>query len=201
MQVVYVCDTETTGLDPNKNDVIEVSFWRLSDDQQKTWCIKPLSPENIEDSALKINGHKKEDILLKTAFGRETYHEPSDAVSEIEMWVMDDGTAVEDRIFVGQNPKFDWDFLLNLWKKVDAKESFPFSRFILDTIQLARLIDFCTGKTRERYNLSALVKDFGVTRHKAHRAADDVKMTKELFEKMISPIKLQIATQFAESYK
>ena len=25
----YVCDTETTGLDAEKNDVIEVCFWRI----------------------------------------------------------------------------------------------------------------------------------------------------------------------------
>lgn len=198
--VIYVCDTETTGINPEEHDVIEVSFHRLSDDEQRTWCLKPYQPETISDKALQVNKHKKEDILHKTAFGRETYRDPSDVIPEIEMWVMGDGVTVEDRVFLGQNPKFDYDFLRKLWKRANTTHTFPFSTFIIDTIHIARFIDLCTGKRRSRYNLSSLVKDFGVTKGKAHRAAEDVKMTKELFLKQFDPIKEHIAEQFKDKY-
>ena len=46
---VYVCDTETTGLDAEKNDVIEVCFWRLGEPESRTWHMKPFNPENIQE--------------------------------------------------------------------------------------------------------------------------------------------------------
>lgn len=198
--VIYVNDTETTGLDPEQNDVIEVSFWRLSDDIQKTWHLKALNPVAISDKALQVNGHKRDDILCKTAFGRETYREPSEVVSEIEAWIMQDGVTVQDRVLLGQNIRFDLDMMRGLWKKAGTPHSFPFSNFTLDTIDITRFIDVCTGKRRSRYNLSSLVRDFGVTKSKAHRAEGDVKMTRELFLKQFDPIREFIAKTFSEAY-
>lgn len=190
--VIYVCDTETTGINPEINDVIEVSFWRItlnnSIDEQKTWCIKPTNPSTIEEKALHINKHKREDILHNTALGRETYGEPADVVEEIEAWIMDDDMPISARVFVGQNPEFDYKFLKQLWTKTNNKNTFPFYPFLIDTIQVARLIDVCIGKRRDRYNLGALVKDFGVTKVTAHRADGDTKMTKDLFLAQIKPL-------------
>ena len=71
---VYVLDTETTGLDPVKNDIIEISILRLGDkQQQKTWWMKPINLDNIDDGALKVNGVSKDDLLWKTASGKEKY--------------------------------------------------------------------------------------------------------------------------------
>jgi DNA polymerase III epsilon subunit-like protein len=212
MYVQYVVDCETTGTDPEKNDIIEVCFWRIGDAESKTWCLKPLSPENIEEEALRVNGHLLEDILWKTKVGIDKYRIPSEVLPEIEMWLMEDGAAAEERIFIGQNPDFDYQFLLSLWHKAGSDDNFPFGYWIegkdkkrnqgmiIDTIQLARLIDICTGKKRGRYGLGALVKAFGVTKATAHRADGDVKMTKELFEKIITVLKDPIVGAFNDSY-
>lgn len=210
--VQYVCDVETTGRDPEKHDIIEVCFWRLGDGESKTWWLTPLSPDNIEDEALRINKHLKEDILHQTEEGRAKYRHPSEVLPEIEMWLMEDGAAAEERVFIGQNPDFDYDFLLALWRKLNAEDDYPFGYwiegkdgkrnqgYIIDTIQLARLIDVCTGKKRARYGLGALVRDFGVTKSTAHRADGDVKMTKELFEKIFTVLKGPLAEAFMNSY-
>lgn len=212
MYSLYVVDCETTGTNSEKHDIIEVCFWRIGDAESKTWCLAPLSPENIEDEALAVNKHLREDILHKTAAGREKYRTPSEVVPEIEMWLMEDGAAAEERVFIGQNPMFDYNFLLALWKKLNAEDSFPFGYWmdlregrrnqgiVIDTIQLARLIDVCTGKKRGRYGLGALVKAFGVTRAQAHRADGDVKMTKELFEKIMLVLTDPIIQAFNDSY-
>jgi DNA polymerase III epsilon subunit-like protein len=211
--VEYVIDTETTGTDPNKHDIIEVCFWRIGDPESKTWCLSPLSAANIEDKALQINGHKKEDILHKTAAGKEKYLHPSQVLPDIEMWLMADGAAAEDRIFIGQNPEFDHSFLLKLWERSGDIDNFPFGYWIdnqdgtkrnvsmiLDTIDLVRIIDVCTGKHRGRYNLGSLVKSFGITKAQAHRADGDVKMTKDLFEKIIEVFKPLIQEKFSDCY-
>lgn len=213
MYTQIVCDVETTGTDPEKHDIIEICMWRLGDSESKTWCLTPLSPENIEDEALHINKHLREDILHKTEKGRETYKHPSVVLPEIEMWLMEDGSAAEDRVFIGQNPMFDYEFLLALWRKLGAENDFPFGfwiegkngrrnqGYIVDTIQLARLIDLCTGKKRAKYGLGALVKDFSVTKATAHRADGDVKMTKELFEKIFAVLKTPLSDAFNDSYQ
>jgi DNA polymerase III epsilon subunit-like protein len=201
----YVLDTETTGTDPIKNDVIELCIWRLNEDVGKLWHFKPFSIENIEDEALEVNGHKRQDLIWKTSFGKETYKDPSVVLPEIEEWIMSDGAAASDRIIIGQNPDFDYQFLINLWKKAGSEHTFPFGSwtqdgrnlgFLLDTIQIARLIDLFVGRRRNAYNLSALVKDFGVTKSTAHRADGDVKMTRDLFIKMTNPIKEILSNEF-----
>jgi len=208
----YVIDCETTGLDPVKNDIIEICIWRIGDPESKTWCMKPLSPENIQDSALNVNGHLREDILWKTASGKETYREPSEVLKEIEAWIMADGSAPEDRVWIGQNPMFDYDFFMELYRKVDSVDNFPFgywttysdkknNTFIIDTIELVKLIDIVLNKRRKRYGLSNLVSDFQITKAQAHRADGDVKMTKELFEKIIEPMAFVFNQNFLNFYK
>lgn len=209
MNNIYVCDTETTGLDPKKHNVIEVCFWRLSEPESKTWWIKPLDPLAIEDSALKVNGHKREDILWSTQEGRDRYREASVVLPEIEEFLMSDGCSTEERVFIGQNPEFDYKFLTELWKKTGNENSFPFGYwrnkeenvgYTLDTIQLVRFIDVILGKKRKFYNLGNLVKDFGIKKAQAHRADGDVQMTKDLFEKIRDGF-AESASAFKECYK
>ncbi len=206
----YVVDTETTGLDPLKHDVIEVCIWRIGEDSSRTWCMKALNPETIEDKALKINGHKREDILHLTKEGKEKYLHPDVVLPEIEEWIMQDGSSAEERVFIGQNPDFDYKFMYNWWKRMGHPEDFPFGfwrnedenlGYTLDTIQLARWIDLLIGKKRKFYNLGGLVKAFGIKKAQAHRADGDVQMTKDLYEKMSEPFKEMAIKNFSECYE
>ncbi len=187
--MIYVLDTETTGLDSVRNDVIELSIYRLNDDNQKTWCLKPLDLTTIEAAALRVNGHKLEDLKHETKLGRDTYLPPSKVIVEVENWMAEDGVTSEDRILLGQNPAFDKAFLERLWQKCQSEGTFPFGRKIMDTIQIALLIDMATGVKRKAYGLGALVEDFGVKKEKAHRADADTRMTKELFQAQLKIVK------------
>jgi DNA polymerase III alpha subunit (gram-positive type) len=187
--VLYVCDTETTGLDSVKNDVIELSLCRLSDNVQKTWHIKPTNFNNIEADALRINGHKKEDITHQTKYGRETYKDASNVIIEIENWLFEDNMPVSNRIIVGQNAAFDKEMLIQLWTKCNSKDTFPFGRRILDTMQIEFFLDWCKDSLAEGYSLNNLVKKYGIKNEKAHTAAADVKATKEVFEKQVEYFK------------
>lgn len=208
--ILYVLDTETTGLDPKIHDVVEISMCRVfldgsKEDEQKTWFLKPLNPSQMEDKALEVNKLKREDLLWQTQEGREKFREPADVIAEIEMWMIEDEVSSFDRVMLGQNVTFDKDMLEALWNKVGQSSTFPFeiknNNRLLDTKQLAILIDICTGTRRKYYSLGSLVKDFGVKKGKAHIASEDVRMTKDLFMAQINPIKEAIAEAFKDAYK
>ena len=182
---LFVCDTETTGLDPYQNDIIELSLLRLNDDVQKTWHVKPLNLLSISADALRVNGHKLEDITHQTKYGKDTYQDPHKVIVEIENWIMESGASREDVMLIGQNIAFDKNMLEQLWKKCGADDSFPFGRRILDTMQFEVLMDLAKETKSESYSLSSIIKKYGIKNDKAHTAAADVKATKELFIKQL----------------
>jgi DNA polymerase III epsilon subunit-like protein len=188
----YVVDIETTGLDSHKHDVIELSIARMGaegETAQRTWCLKPLTPDTIDPGALRVNGHKLEDLLHKTKEGRERYQDAAKVAVEIENWLAEDGLPAEKRFLIGQNVSFDRDRLEQLWIKLESKDSFPFGRRYMDTMVVELFLDYCKGQFAEGYSLSNLVKKYGVTNTKAHTAAADVKATKEVFEKQVEEMK------------
>lgn len=186
---LYIADTETSGLDSHHHDVIELSLYRMSDDQQKTWCIKPTNINNIDVGALRINGHKIEDLKHETKFGRDTYLDPKKVIIEIENWIMEDDVPTSNRVLCGHNISFDKAMLEQLWIKCDAKDTMPFGRRILDTMQIEFMMDWCKGTMAEGYSLSNLNKKYGIVNSKAHTAAADVLATKQVFEKQVELLK------------
>jgi DNA polymerase III epsilon subunit-like protein len=180
---LYFADTETTGLDQAKNDIIELSIYRLSDDTQRTWCIKPKNYESIQPDALRVNGHKLEDLKHATKFGEETYLDASKVIPDIENWFLLDGVSSEDRILIGQNPRFDLGFLQELWVREGCKDTFPFGSrpFTIDTRELTLFLDLVQGTRNQYYNLGSLVEKYKVKKEKSHRADSDTRMTKEVF--------------------
>ena len=195
--VIYVADVETTGLDNRINDVIELSLHRLTDNVQKTWAMKPFNPNTIDPDSLRINGHKREDLLHQTKEGRERYLDPIKVMIEVENWTAEDGVPSAQRILAGQNIGFDVNFLEQHWIKGQAHDSFPFSvKRQLDTMQLEFFMDLCKGKMSEGYSLKNLTQKYGLKNEKAHTAEADVKVTKdvllrqiEIFKKALDAIK------------
>ena len=203
--IIYVGDTETTGLDKDLNEIIELSLLRFSFDgvckeEQKTWLMKALKPETIQDEALKINGHKREDILWLTAHGKENYKSPKETLPEIENWIAEDDVTSADRVLCGQNVMFDFNIMESTWQRHGAMDTFPFlsghKRQVLDTKELALFIDIIAGKRRKFYNLGSLVKAYGIKKEKAHRADADTRMTKELVVKQAEPFKKVVLEAF-----
>lgn len=206
--ILYVIDVETTGLEL-ENDIIEISAARVILEEkpvveQKTWLLKALNPSTIQDDALRVNGHKREDITHKTEYGRENYKEPADVIVEFETWVADDLMSSLDRIWVGQNCLFDVERMQLLWKNLGAADTFPFSlenhNRILDTKQIVALFDVATGKRRQYWSLSNLVKACGTKKEKAHAADADVRMTLNLLLFLVDIIKDSVKEKFSNCY-
>lgn len=186
---LYVLDTETTGLDFYKHDVIELSILKLSTNEQKTWLIQPTNINNYSVAALKTNKHKLEDLQHKTEQGIKLYKNSKNVIVDIENWIMTDSLNSERRICVGQNVGFDLNMLKYLWIKCDSEDSFPFGKLMIDTRVLEIFFDYCKGSFDEGYSLYNFLKKYGIKNEKAHTAAADTKATKELFIKQVNNFK------------
>lgn len=193
---LYVCDTETTGFidnGPNYNEIIELTLYRINDDSYKTWYIKPDNYESIQPDALRVNGHKIEDLKLLTKYGKDTYKDSKDVIVDIENWLNEDGNDCTMRCFIGHNSNFDIKFMKNLWNKHNASETFPFGPrpFTIDTRQMALILDLLKDERSEFYNLGSLVHKYGVKKEKSHRSFFDTKMTKDLFLTMMDKLSIK----------
>ncbi|CAB4196554.1 DnaQ DNA polymerase III, epsilon subunit and related 3'-5' exonucleases [uncultured Caudovirales phage] len=189
---LYICDTETSGLDSRLHDVIEVSFYRLNDGSKKTWRIKPTNLVNIDLGALRVNGHKIEDLKHETKVGRDTYMDPNKAIIEMENWISEDNMPAEQRILVGHNIFFDKDMLQQLWTKCNAKDSFPFGRRLMDTMVWAFMMDYVNNDFSNSYSLSNLIKKYAIKNDKAHTAESDVQATKDLFFAQVAELRYKL---------
>ena len=193
--VMYCLDVETTNLDDRLGDIIEVSIQRLTDSVQNTWWLKPFNPDGIDPGALRVNGHKIEDLLHKTAEGREKYLDPNKVIIDIENFIMEDNVPNTNRIIVGQNCQFDRGFLEQLWSKCNSKDTYPFGKRMLDTQIIEFFLDLCKGEMAEGYSLKNLTKKYGVVNSKAHTAEADVKATTEVLLKQIEFFKKALKKQ------
>lgn len=194
---IYVADVESTGLDKNLHDIIEVSISRLSNDAQKTWFIKPLNIDTINKESLHVNGYLYEDVIGDTEHGRKTFLPATEVLPDIEAWLMEDNLTSSDRILAGQNIMgFDKGMLEAFWKKCNAFETYPFNiKYLLDTFQIEFFLDYVMNIDSEGYSLHNLCKKYGVKNEKSHTAAADVKATKEILIKQVENLRNKLGIQ------
>jgi DNA polymerase III epsilon subunit-like protein len=190
--VLYFVDTETCGLDPVLTEPVEISIIRSTDNEQKTWWLKPINVANIDPGSLRINGHKIEDLLHQTQEGKDKYKDPNEVLIEIENWVMQDGLPLDNRFLCGQNVNFDKNMLEMLWKKCNSFETFPFGRRSVDTSMIEFFVNMVDDKMLDNYSLNSLTKKYGVKNVKAHSAAADIAATKEIFEKQVENLRKRL---------
>jgi len=191
---LFVCDVESTGLDPVKNDIIEVSILRLVDNKQKTWYVRPASFENISMKALEVNRVKLEDLRrdpntisdVEKSLGVRAYLPIKEVLPDIENFIVEGGSSTHDRILVGHNILFDLNMLVEMWKKGDAEDSFPFVTYgnVIDTKCLAIFHDYFKDKDVTTYNLGSCVRRFGLKKRGFHEGAEDVLATRDLLFKI-----------------
>jgi len=174
-------DTETTGLDPKKHEIIEIgcvrASWRpdlfgalsLTIIGEQEWKIIPEHIELAEPRALEVNGYNTRD-----------WSDAKDARTVMEEFVQ----FAHDSVFVAQNVTFDWSFILATAHRVGVpiERTFFYNKLDLGSIALGKLYK---QRVLERYTLRHLAGYFGVDNAQAHTALSDARTGMNICKKLL----------------
>jgi DNA polymerase-3 subunit epsilon len=171
-------DTETTGLDPSQNDIVQIAGKIIIDNDEKEefnlFC-QPHSFENISEKALETNGFTIEKL--------KSFPDPTSVYAELDKMFskyIDRYNKSDKFIPCGQNVRFDVNFLSEYWRKCGNNYFFSFvGAASLDTMQLAVMLEMKKGKKIfSSYKLEILFLTlFGSDMEKAHDALADIEAT------------------------
>jgi len=174
-------DTETTGLDPNKNGVIQIAA--LYEEAQIPYYANiPFVFNELYKEALRINGHKKKKIK-KYPKSSDTFNHFIDFLdSRINKFNKADKMTI-----MGYNVKFDLE-MLHGWAKREGYEylgSYLDWR-VVDVLVIARN-EWLMGRMPvepEDFKLDSICKVYGI-KPPDHDALVDIKATRKLYFKMM----------------
>lgn len=171
-RLVFI-DTETTGLDPNFHEIIEIGMIQVDPESMEEIGealeirIRPEHIERASPEALVVNGYNEED--WKDAVSSRTAVEIIDKALD---WVM----------IGGHNVHFDRAFLAALFARHNRKLRI-FSH-IVDTATLAYPL-YIAG-ILPSLNLDAIGAHFGIERTPVHNALDDAFMSLDAAQRLTS---------------
>ncbi len=158
LQTYVALDLETTGLNANRDAIIEVGAIKFrADEVLDTFStfVRPGRP--IPALITELTGIRDEDVI-----DAPNLH---DVLPRVERFV-------EQWPIIGHNVAFDLGFL--------RRHSQPFDNESLDTFELAGVL----LPHAERYSLTALTKMLDIELEHAHRALDDAQATFRLFREL-----------------
>ena len=161
----FVClDCETTGLDTNKDRIIEIAICHFSFDEILESFESLIDPER-KIPAQSILIHNIADDMVQ---GKPKIHTVLDTIFSI----------ASNHTIVGHNIDFDINIINAESSRVHYKNQLSLKNTI-DTVRLARL--FAQTETN---SLEALRKYFSIDELGAHRAMADVLVNIEVFKKL-----------------
>src|SRR6056297_2982279 len=108
-------DVETTGLDPVKNDIVQIAGYIYINGEQKesfNFFSKPINKRNITAGALRTMDKSREQ-LLKYPDSKKAYR---NFISLLDKYI-DKYNSKDKFQIIGHNISFDLDFLINWAQK------------------------------------------------------------------------------------
>jgi DNA polymerase-3 subunit epsilon len=177
-------DTETTGLDPNKHEIIEIAILRESvlpgggGAITESWSTK-IAPARIEDAdpkALEVNRYSKE------SWGdAPTFAAVADDIAK---------RLASGSVICGHNISFDVGFIEAEFKRLDRKVRMPYHK--VDTVTLA----YCAWNADPELpgpglSLDKLRKFGGISMAGAHSALKDAEDARHVYYEALEAIRRQ----------
>ncbi len=178
-------DTETTGLDADKNQIIDICLLLIDDkfevkDELHLFAF-PSADAVIEPKAIEVNGYTQEKWVEKNAVTQE------EMFNRIYEFIK----GYKRLKLIAHNVGFDQGFLKKLFEKhyKPGDGRIPFGNLVdyhnLDTMCIAMFIDFAkVGQSRRSYRLATLTEAYGVEHDAAHTARSDIYGCVKLLHKM-----------------
>ncbi len=172
-------DTETTGTDPEKHEIIELAVIvarqverpgkgpSLEIIEEAEWKIKPTHIENADEEALRVNGYNEVDWMFAV--------ERKKALEEF-------AKKTQSCIFVSHNLVFDYAFVMKAFEETGIENKMHYGKLDTISIAFARLYD---APLAERFSLRALCELLKIENSKAHTALSDTKALVAVYRKLM----------------
>lgn len=169
-------DVETTGLDAQKNEIIEMGFVTFEDKAPfkiiKTYNtkVKPEHPETGSPRAFEVNGYKPEEW--------ENAPSLAEALREVG-----DIPEFKKSTLMSYNISFDWVFLDTAFNKLRAYCPFDYHRLDLFTVAWMNI----PHEEMPRWKLSAVCEKLGVPPEpEIHRALNGAMAGYEVYRTLMN---------------
>lgn len=167
-------DLETTGLDPEFDEIIEICAVKIENNEIKDTFVTLIKPsEKIDPFIEELTGITN-DMLV--------------SAPKIETVLDDLKDFLNDSILLGYNVNFDINFLYDnflYYKKIHFNNDF------IDILRIARKL----LKQLDNHRLKDLKKHFNIKAINEHRALDDVNVTIEIFNLLKKEALLQFENE------
>lgn len=177
MAYYFFFDTETTGLDPEVHEIIQIAGI-LTDPEynlikEAKANLMPRDWTKASPEALQVNG-------VNPATWKATYPNTGMALDRIYSFIFNNVPDGEKIGLVGYNVEFDIGFLKSLMRKENRKFYFSL-KYTLDVMQMVQFWATVTGvELGSSYKLVDICAKLGIDNGDAHDAFADIKMTHKL---------------------
>ena len=182
LKPIHLCflDFETTGLDKERHDIIDVAAVRVTGDPgpdwESTWRetvvidskVKPAHPY-VEPFVARLNGYSPK------------AWEDARSLPDVLVELYD---AINNSIICGSNPQFDYDFVKSGFEALGWNFPRMLSHHKIDVPMLGIKM-LLEGKV-EKIRQNVLAQHFGLGEQE-HRAMTDVRQCMEIFRKFLAP--------------
>jgi DNA polymerase-3 subunit epsilon len=176
--ILAFIDTESTGLDPERHELISIGVVLVSQDwsgerpifEKSDEFELKIKPERIEDAdpvALRVNKYDPADWIF-------AYNLPE------AMKILSEKT--KDAIMVSHNIAFDYMFLEKAFNRTGIENKMHYHK--LDTISIA-FAKLHGNADIDRFSLRSLCEHFGIENKNAHTALSDAHATYLLYKKLM----------------
>ena len=175
---LVVLDIETTGVNPRKDDIIEL------------YMMKVINNEFIDEYHSKFKINKNIPLFISKLTGIYDWHLKNSP--ELKNELNNIKTFLENSIVVGHNLSFDLSFLKNAFEKNKIEIALNEK---IDTLKMSRAL--LRNKVRN-HKLSTISQFFKTQNKNNHNAKDDVLTTYEILMNLLLDKKLNGISNFKE---
>ena len=178
MGKVFWFDCETTGLDPEKNAIIQLAALIEIDGEIKEELelkLRPFARDEISQDALDIHGYSEDEI--------KQFPSPQESITQLKGTMgkyVDKFNKNDKFVMAGYYVAFDSDFLRSLFEKIgDYYFGSWFFSVVYDVQGLVAKQIIDKDFRAPNYKLSTICEKFGIE-IQAHDALSDIRATRDL---------------------
>ena len=175
---LFIIDTETTGLDPDKHCIWQIGCYYV-DDQENVFSLnykcRPYNMDTISPQIYEICSVTKEEL--------ESYPDPKEVYHQFRNFLLSK-MGTEKLTWCGYNCQFDLNMMDAFFKHFDPEDSIYkfFHHHCVDMYAYMKILKSMKVINAPSLKLETAYKMFGIAEDTAHDALQDVRVTYMLYK-------------------